>query len=229
MILAPFDVSRSLLFLRHLESTMHPRTSFGRPRAAHVVTALLLGGAAFAAQAHTGHGAHGLEAGLTHPFGADHLLAMFAVGLWSVFALPASRAWTGPATFLAALAGSAALGASGVTVPFLEHAIAVSVVLFGLMLAFAVRGVPVAAGLITVALAASLHGLAHGAEAPVAGSFAAVATYAIGFLAATAALHLGGVATGLALRRWFSAQAPRIVGGLGLLCGAAGLVLLTQA
>ncbi|MDP2020210.1 MAG: HupE/UreJ family protein, partial [Hydrogenophaga sp.] len=46
--------------------------------------ALLLAGLAGAAQAHTGHGTHSLFEGLVHPFGLDHLLAMVAVGVWSV-------------------------------------------------------------------------------------------------------------------------------------------------
>ena len=43
---------------------------------------LALLGAASAASAHTGHGTHSLMEGLAHPFGADHLLAMLAVGLY---------------------------------------------------------------------------------------------------------------------------------------------------
>ena len=84
--------------------------------------AAVLASTAFAAQAHTGHGTHSLMEGLVHPFGLDHLLAMVAVGVWSVSALPAGKAWQGPATFLLALVISAALGAAGATVPYLEHA-----------------------------------------------------------------------------------------------------------
>ena len=105
--------------------------------------AALLAGLAGAAQAHTGHGTHSLMEGLVHPFGLDHLLAMVAVGVWSVSALPQGKAWQGPATFLLALVISAALGAAGVTVPYLEHAISLSVVLFGLMLIVAQRAMPV--------------------------------------------------------------------------------------
>ncbi|MDZ4127982.1 MAG: HupE/UreJ family protein, partial [Hydrogenophaga sp.] len=117
--------------------------------------AALLAGLAGAAQAHTGHGTHSLFEGLVHPFGLDHLLAMVAVGVWSVSALPPGKAWWGPATFLAALVVSAALGAAGVTVPYLEHAISLSVVLFGLMLVFANKAMPVALGLGLVAAASS--------------------------------------------------------------------------
>mgnify|MGYP000904823218 CR=1 FL=1 len=108
---------------------------------------LLLASLAGAAQAHTGHGTSSLMEGLAHPFGLDHLLAMVAVGVWSVSALPAGKAWQGPATFLLALIVSATLGMLGVTVPYLEQGVSLSVVLFGLMLVVAARPVPVAVGL----------------------------------------------------------------------------------
>ena len=188
------------------------------------LAALALAGFAGTAAAHTGHGTESLFAGLAHPFGADHLLAMLAVGLWSVFALPAGRAWMGPAAFMVALVLGAAAGAAGLAGPLLEVAIAGSVVALGAMLV-AARRMPPALGLGLVALAATLHGLAHGAEAPAMGGFAA---YAAGFLITTAGLHFGGLFTGLALRRVFTARAAQVAGGLGLACGGAGLCLLSQ-
>ncbi len=186
--------------------------------------AALLAGLAGAAQAHTGHGTHSLMEGLVHPFGLDHLLAMVAVGVWSVSALPAGKAWQGPATFLLALVTSAALGAGGVTVPYLEHAISLSVVLFGLMLIVAQRAMPAALGLGLVAAASSLHGLAHGAETPETG----FAGYAVGFLLTTAALHIGGVGLGLGIRRWLAERRAAVLGGLGAGVGATGLYLFGQ-
>lgn len=189
-----------------------------------LTAAALLAGLAGAAQAHTGHGTHSLMEGLVHPFGLDHLLAMVAVGVWSVSALPAGKAWQGPATFLLALVSSAALGAGGVTVPYLEHAISLSVVLFGLMLIVAQRAMPAALGLGLVAAASSLHGLAHGAETPETG----FAGYAVGFLLTTAALHIGGVGLGLGIRRWLAERRAAVLGGLGAGVGAAGLYLFGQ-
>lgn len=186
--------------------------------------AALLAGLAGAAQAHTGHGTHSLLEGLVHPFGLDHLLAMVAVGVWSVAALPRDKAWQGPATFLLALVISAAMGAAGVTVPYLEHAISLSVVLFGLMLVVAQRGLPVPLGLGLIAAASSLHGLAHGSEAPASG----FAGYAIGFLVTTAVLHVSGVGLGLAIQRWLSERRGAVLGGLGAAVGAAGLYLFGQ-
>jgi urease accessory protein len=162
--------------------------------------------------------------GLVHPFGPDHLLAMMAVGIWSVSALPAQKAWQGPATFMLALVLSAMLGASGVTLPFLEHAIALSVVLFGAMLIVAAKPMPTSVGLTLIAAAASLHGLAHGAETPETG----FAGYAVGFLLTTAVLHLGGVAIGLGIRRKLAERSSVVLGSLGTLLGFAGIYLFSQ-
>jgi len=184
----------------------------------------LAGCAAFAAQAHTGHGAAGLAQGLAHPLGADHLLAMVAVGVWSASALPEGKAWRGPATFLLALAASAALGAAGVQLPFLEHLIALSVVAFGAMLVASRRPLPMPLSLGLVALAGALHGLAHGAEAPASG----FAPYALGFLATTALLHGGGVLVALAIRHGLARRAAPALAALGALCCGAGAYLLGQ-
>ena len=179
---------------------------------------------ALAAQAHTGHSTHSLMEGLVHPFGLDHLLAMVAVGVWSVSALPQGKAWQGPATFLLALVVSAALGTMGVTVPYLEHGVSLSVVLFGLMLIVATRPMSAAVGLGLIALASSLHGLAHGSETPETG----FAGYAAGFLVTTAALHIGGVGIGLAIKRGLGRRSGLALGGLGTALSAAGVYLFSQ-
>ena len=179
---------------------------------------------ALAAQAHTGHGTNSLMEGLVHPFGLDHLLAMVAVGVWSVSALPAGKAWQGPATFLLALVVSAFAGMIGASLPYLEHGVALSVVLFGLMLAIATRPLPPAVGLGLIAMASALHGLAHGSETPDTG----FAGYAAGFLLTTAALHIGGLGVGLAIRRLFSERRGVALGGLGAALGGAGLYLFAQ-
>lgn len=180
--------------------------------------------AAFTAQAHTGHGTHSLMEGLVHPFGLDHLLAMVAVGVWSVSALPAGKAWQGPAVFLLALIASATLGMLGVSLPYLEHGVSLSVVLFGLMLIAATRPVPPVIGLCLIALASSLHGLAHGSETPESG----FAGYALGFLVTTAALHIGGVGIGLSIQRLMTERRGMALGGLGAALGGAGLYLFAQ-
>jgi urease accessory protein len=131
--------------------------------------ALALALAAGTAAAHTGHGTESLFEGLAHPLGLDHLLAMVAVGVWSAAAFDGARRWLAPLTFLAAMTAAALLAMAGASLPFVEHGIALSVTLFGAMLAFP-RRVPAVPGLALVAAAAALHGLAHGAELPAGAS-----------------------------------------------------------
>ncbi|WP_119352455.1 HupE/UreJ family protein [Azohydromonas sediminis] len=183
--------------------------------------ALGLALAAGNASAHTGHGTGSLFQGLAHPLGLDHLLAMVAVGVWSAAAFDGARRWIAPLTFLAAMTAAALVAMAGLALPFVEHGIALSVAMFGAMLAFAKR-VPAAPGLALVASAAALHGVAHGAELPAGAS---VAGYALGFLATTAALHAAGVGLGVALRE----RGAWIWRSAGALLGVAGVVLLAQA
>lgn len=182
--------------------------------------ALGLALAAGTASAHTGHGTESLFQGLAHPLGLDHLLAMVAVGVWSAAAFDGARRWIAPLTFLAAMTAAALLAMAGLSLPFVEHGIALSVLMFGAMLASAKR-VPAAPGLALVAAAAALHGMAHGAELPAGAS---VAGYALGFLATTAALHAGGVGLGVAMRD----RGAWIWRSGGALLGLAGVVLLAR-
>ena len=186
-------------------------------------TALLV--LAGSAHAHTGHDASSLMSGLLHPLGLDHMLAMLAVGLWSVRVLPAQRVWQGPALFLLALVAGAVFGLLGFQFAMQEQLIALSVVLFGAMLMMGARRLPVALGLGAVALSALAHGMAHGAEAP-AGGFAG---YALGFLGTTAVLHFGGVVVGLGARKFVARHAGTVVASLGSVLGLTGLYLLSQA
>ena len=192
-------------------------------------TLAVLLAAATAASAHTGHGTHHLMEGLAHPFGLDHLLAMLAVGVWSASALQGAQRGAGPVTFLVAMTVGAALGAAGLVLPLTEVGIAASVAVLGVML-LAGRQMPAPAGLVLIALAASLHGLAHGAEMPMSdsfgGSFAgSFAAYAAGFGLTTAALHVAGVGLGTVLARaqawvWRSAALATTAAGLALMARA---------
>jgi urease accessory protein len=176
------------------------------------------------AQAHTGHDASSLASGLFHPLGLDHMLAMLAVGLWSVRVLPAQRAWQGPALFMLALVAGAVMGMLGLQFALLEQLIALSVVLFGAMLMMSVHKVPAMLGLGVVAVSALAHGMAHGAEAPASG----FATYALGFLVTTAVFHFGGVAAGLGLQKFMARKAGAAVVTLGSVLGLTGLYLVSQ-
>lgn len=175
--------------------------------------------AAGAAQAHTGHGVASFAEALAHPFlGLDHLLAMVAVGAWSVAALPARQRLAGPAVFLLMLLAGLALAWSGVALPGVEAGVALSVALFGAML-LAGRRLGAAPGLAIVGLAALLHGSAHGSE--LAAGPAMLATVS-GIVIASAALHGLGLAAGVRLQA-LGASANRLA---AVLLGSSGLLLL---
>ena len=169
------------------------------------------------AWAHVGHD-HGtpFAAGLGHPVGGtDHLLAMVAVGLWA--ALTGGRAiWALPLAFLAGMVGGGAMGALAIPLPGVEPMILVSIIALGAAVALALRP-GLLASVAAVALFGLFHGHAHGAEGPETG----LALYAAGFVLATSALHLAGLALGLGLQRLGSALAARTLGaataGTGLL------------
>ena len=183
---------------------------------------LVLLGATAPALAHPGHGdVHGFIHGFAHPIGGlDHVLAMVAVGLFAAH-LGGRALWVVPAAFVTLMAVGGALGMNGVGLPYVETGIALSVVVFGLMLATSVAlPVGLAAGL--VGFFAIFHGQAHGAELPVGASGLA---FAAGFMIATAALHGAGIGLGLGAGRVASTKAVRIGGaamaaaGVGLLAG----------
>ncbi len=182
--------------------------------------ALVAALAAAPAFAHVGHGTGGFGHGLAHPvFGADHLLAMVAVGLWAALAAP-GLAWAAPAGFLSGMLVGGLLGFAGFGTPLVETMILGSVILFGLLALFSVRtGAAVAFGLAAVFGAA--HGVAHGAELPVS---ADAASYVAGFLLATAALHALGLSAGLAVRRFGLPRLGQAAGGVVALAGAALMV-----
>jgi urease accessory protein len=182
---------------------------------AKFLTAIFLLGASSAAFAHPGHNISGLAAGLTHPFsGLDHLLAMVAVGLWAAQG-GGRKIWLLPATFMAMLAAGAGIAMQWQAMPLVESGIAASVLALGLLIALSLR-LPVMLGVAVTALFGMLHGYAHGLELPAS---AAPAEYALGFLAATATLHLGGIAVGIASRDRYALLAKSL--GIAIAtCGA---------
>jgi urease accessory protein len=156
------------------------------------------------ALAHTGHGEDGgLLGGFIHPFGGiDHLLAMTAVGMFAAH-LSGRALWAVPTTFVAVMALGGVFGAAGVSLPFTETAIALSVLVFGFVI-FSGMAPPVLAAMALVGIFAAFHGHAHGAEMPVGASGV---VYGIGFMVATALLHGFGITLGLAIGRFD--EAPR--------------------
>lgn len=170
--------------------------------------------------AHTGHGSvSGFSAGFSHPIGgADHILAMIAVGLWA--AQMGGRAlWAVPLSFVLMMVAGAAMGIQGVQVPFIEEGILASVLVLGGLIAFGVK-MPVLFSSAIVGLFAIFHGTAHGAEMPLN---AGGVEYALGFVLATGLLHIGGIAIGMAMHKFAESKASRVAGGA---IAASGLALV---
>lgn len=188
------------------------------PRRLALAALLLL--AAGGAHAHEAAGvAGGLVAGLSHPvLGPDHLLAMLAVGLWGA-QIGGAQVWTLPVAFPLVMSLGAALGIAGVTLPAVEPAIALSVLVLGLAILAAWKA-PAWAALGIAAAFALFHGHAHGVELP---GLADPVAYGAGFVAATGAIHCAGILIGRALQGIADGWLAR---GLGGAIGAAGLWFL---
>lgn len=168
--------------------------------------------------AHPGHGKPTFPLGIAHPFaGADHLLAMLAVGLWAA-QLGGRARWALPAAFVAAMTTGVLLGIAGFTLPAVEGVILGSVLLLGAAVAVATK-LPASAAAALVALAGAAHGFAHGAELPAGGT---VGAWLAGLVLATAALHAAGIAFGVLAERTSRAAWLRVAGGL---IAGGGLVL----
>jgi urease accessory protein len=176
-----------------------------------------------AAFAHVGPGeAGGLFTGLLHPLsGADHVLAMVAVGLWGA-QLGAPAIWVLPVAFPLVMAFGGMLGFLGVPVPGVEYGIAASAIVLGAVVAFEMRPALAVAALIVGAFAI-FHGHAHGTELP-AGQSALL--YSFGFVVATGALHAVGIGVG-AVHRW--GWGRRLLRAAGGAVAAGGLFFLWRA
>lgn len=182
-----------------------------------------LPGAAFA---HAGGGldhSHGFMAGLLHPLtGMDHILAMVSVGLLA--ALMGSKArWLLPTAFMTMMAAGGMISVWGLSLPFSEILIALSVIVLGAMV-FTGRSVPTAIAVAITGAFAVFHGSAHGLAMPAGSSIAA---FGLGFVVTTGLLHLVGLGVGtLSVRS--SPVVARIAGvavtvaGLGILGAGLG-------
>ncbi|MFA7238897.1 MAG: HupE/UreJ family protein [Sulfuricellaceae bacterium] len=166
--------------------------------------------------AHTGHAEQSVSFmnGFIHPLtGLDHMLAMFAVGLWS--ATTTRRIWLAPVSFAATLLIGALLAQGGLALPAVEPIVAASVLLLGLLV-MTRSHFPEPATVALVAGFALFHGAAHGQElsAPIA---------LAGMVLATALLHCMGIAVGLLLKLrslWWQR-----IAGAGIALAGAGLAV----
>ncbi len=182
------------------------------------ILVLMLSGVAYA---HEGAGiSGGFIAGFSHPLlGWDHVAAMVAVGLWGAF-LGNPAIWILPVVFPLVMAFGGALGVIGIPIPSIETGIAVSAIVLGAMVAFAVRP-PIWIAAVLVAVFAIFHGHAHGTELPGAANPLA---FSAGFVISTGLLHLSGIAFGL-LVRWPAGKIA--VQTCGVLISLAGVGFLT--
>ncbi len=173
--------------------------------------------------AHTGQAAlygGGFDAGFTHPFsGIDHLLVMLSVGIWSG-RIGGRVTWLAPLAFVAMMVVGGAVGMAHLPLPHAEIGIALSVAIFGLILAVSWQpNLVIAIGV--TGLFALFHGHAHGAEMGVTVS---PLLYGLGFVLATAMLHLVGI--GIAKVLCQSRQQDALLRWIGVSVSVVGCWLL---
>ncbi|CAH9017676.1 HupE/UreJ family protein [Candidatus Nitrosacidococcus sp. I8] len=181
---------------------------------------LLFSSIVLAHPGHTNHEFMGFSHGFLHPFtGFDHLMAMLAIGLWAAQQQGKTRLAI-PVTFVAAMLVGGLLGIYfNTTLPFIENAIAVSVLALGLFVALAIR-LPLFFSIGITALFAINHGYAHGIEIPTLDN---PIGFALGFVLATTLLH--GLGYGLAY--FMPTRFAALTRILGVFSVGAGLWLLT--
>ncbi len=198
------------------------------PRSSRIglATGLLALIAPATAWAHVGVGTPvGFAHGFAHPIGGlDHVLAMIAVGMFAAN-LGGRALWAVPAAFVSLMAVGGALGIAQVTLPYVELGIAISVVVLGLLVALQVRW-PVAVAMAVVGLFAVFHGHAHGSEMPLN---AAAASYAAGFIIATALLHSVGIGLGVLMQKAGTSYGPRTAQLAGGAIALSGVLILAGA
>lgn len=130
----------------------------------------------------------GTSAGWLHPLsGIDHLLAMIAVGAWSV-QIGGRAVWIVPSAFVCFMFLGGVIGFEHIELPLTEVGVALSVVLLGVAIALRQR-LPVLVAASATALFGIFHGYAHGYEMPLMQN---KVIYTAGFLTTTASLHLVG-------------------------------------
>ncbi len=177
--------------------------------------------ASSSALAHPGHDLSGWTAGFMHPFsGLDHLLAMVAVGLWAA-QCGGQKTWLLPLAFMMALALGAEVAQLNPSLPIVEAGIATSVLTLGLLVALSLK-LPAGFAFLITTLFGAMHGYAHGLELPAS---ATPTVYALGFLVATAILHLLGITAGIATRHRL-VMLPKLL-GLGIAASGVFLFVTT--
>ncbi|MCX8006257.1 MAG: HupE/UreJ family protein [Burkholderiaceae bacterium] len=145
---------------------------------------------------------------------------MLLVGIWAAqFGRHrGAAALTLPLAFVLSATGGLLAGLAGLALPLTEQAVVASLLVLGLLLAFAAQP-PLAAAAALCALFGFFHGLAHGAEL-----HGSAWTTAAGMASATALLHAAGFAVARAAGAR-SALLARLSGGA---VGVVGLALAVR-
>lgn len=182
---------------------------------------LLFLGALVASTSAVAHPGHDLESGFTagfmHPFsGWDHLLVMFALGIWAA-RRPAAQSWQLPVLFVAVMALSASLAMAWVPVSIAEALVAASVLVMGLLLVSNLK-MNHAVQFGFVSLAAAAHGYLHGME--IGNQWSGLA----GMVLATAMLHMLGWVLGRQTNPQLQ-KATQLLGSVMLGLGAVSMLV----
>ena len=129
------------------------------------------------------------SSGFTHPLhGADHLLAMLAVGIWAA-QLRGSAIWLLPVTFVGVMSLGGLAGAAGLLLPGAEAIVLLSCLVFVALITRKIR-FSSQTNVIIVAFFAFFHGFTHGQEISTSAS---LISYTLGFMIATLLLHGAGI------------------------------------
>ncbi|MEJ6069191.1 HupE/UreJ family protein, partial [Psychrobacter sp. 16-Bac2893] len=169
------------------------------------------------AMAHPGHGeqvSNGFLSGLLHPMmGLDHLLAMGAIGFWSIRQNTTMKRGT-PLFVVGGMIAGAGLAWAGISLAGVETGIAMSVLLVGVLIATLAK-LPTAVGGTLVAMFMVAHGYAHGTEMTQGSS---LLLYMAGFVVATLAITFVGRGLGTMMLKADN-RITRALGGVVAIIG----------
>jgi urease accessory protein len=156
-----------------------------------IILSFLLSLFANNAFAHDANGAHNFTNGFTHPLlGTDHILMMIGVGILAAKYDKKLR-FILPIGFVVGMFLGMIVATSGFVFSFNEHLIALSVIIFGILLGFKIVP-PIYFGALIVMIAGLLHGHAH-----TIGIGNGANSYVLGALIATSIMHLLGYFIGI--------------------------------
>ncbi|MES2671968.1 MAG: HupE/UreJ family protein [Pseudomonadota bacterium] len=179
--------------------------SFALPASAHIDASHI-----DASHVASGFASAGFVSGLLHPLsGLDHLLAIFAVGVWaSQHRGRARRALA--VVFPVMMVAGAVLGSLGLVFSGIEAGIAISVAVLGVLIARSIR-LSMSVGAFLVACFALAHGYQHVVEMSAAYSLYA---YCAGFALSTVLILASGLALGAGSTRMFARSSRRWTGAV---------------